>query len=250
MRAWMLSFVLLAACGNGASTESTSTSTTSKDSASSKPSKGASSSATADGPMFKAKVMGMDMSKRLVDVPLDAAEMPGFVLQAPEGAQVTVGKPGGGAHVVAAGVNYSVAIREGAFDAAESKKTFAIIDPDGKVLTDTPDLVVFQRKSGSVLFGLGVTVGDKHFHCGSLATAIDFDQATVDQTVASCKTLRAVGGAAAAPSASAAASASSAPSGAPAPHAGGTPPPPKKNPTPCVCKPGDLMCSMKCNAKR
>ena len=255
MRAWILSSLLLVACSGGASTESTSTATSSKDSSPSKSSKSGAASATADGAMFKAKVMGTDMSKRLVDVSLDEAEMPGYVIQAPEGARVTVGKPGGGAHVVAAGVNYSIAIREGAFDASESKKTFAILDPDGKVLTDAPELVVFQRKGGSVLFGTGVTVGDKHFHCGSLATAIDFDRATVDQTVASCKTLKAVGGAGApSPSASAVASASAseAPAVAPPPHAGGTPPPPKKvtPPKPCNCKPGDLMCSMKCNANR
>jgi hypothetical protein len=143
------------------------------------------------GPVFKAKVMGTDMSKPLVETDLGPAEMTGYVITAPEGAKVEKGRPGGGAHVVAAGVNYSIAIREGAFDAENVKKSFTALDPDGTMLEDKSDIVIFQRKGGgSVLFSMGVTVGDKKFTCGSVATAMSFDKATIDQTVASCKTLK------------------------------------------------------------
>lgn len=143
------------------------------------------------GPVFKAKIMGNEMSKPLVETDLGPAEMTGYVITAPEGAKVEKGKPGGGAHVVAAGVNYSIAIREGNFDPENVKKSWASLDPDGTVLEDKSDIVIFQRKGGgSVLFSMSLTVGDKKFTCGSVATAVSFDRATIDQTIESCKTLK------------------------------------------------------------
>jgi len=243
MRQLALACFFLVACHNATTTDSSASAAGSSAPKSSSGSK----TAAPEGPVFKAKIMGTDQVKKLVDTSLDKAEMPGYVIQAPEGAEVSIGRPGGGAHVVAAGVNYSVAIRESKFDPAEAKKTFNIIDPDGKVLTDNPDLVIYQRKSGSVLFGMVVSVGGKTFSCGSLATAMDFDRDTVDQTVASCRTLKAVGGAAATSASASAAPSTEASASAPKTAAG---PPPKKAPKkPCTCPKNDQLCAMKCAAQ-
>ena len=143
------------------------------------------------GPVFKAKMMGMDMSKPLVETSLAPAGLDGLVLQAPEGAKVEKHVPGGGARVVAAGVNYSVAIREAKFDPKSVKDTYKIIDPKGTILTDTPDLVIFQRADGgSVLFNMSVTAGVKKYTCSSVATAASFTRDVIDQTIESCKTLQ------------------------------------------------------------
>lgn len=143
------------------------------------------------GPVFKAKMMGMDMSKPLVETSLAPAGLDGLVLQAPEGAKVEKHMPGGGARVVAAGVNYSVAIREAKFDPKSVKDTYKIIDPKGTILSDTPDLVIFQRADGgSVLFNMSVTAGDKKYTCSSVATAASFTRDVIDQTIESCKTLQ------------------------------------------------------------
>jgi hypothetical protein len=146
---------------------------------------------TATGPVFKAKMMGMDMDRPLVETSLAPAGLDGLVIQAPEGAKVEKHVPGGGARVVAAGVNYSVAIREGKFDAKSVKSTYAIIDPKGTIAMDTPDLIIFERANGgSVLFNMGLTVGGKSYTCSSVATAASFTRDVIDQTVESCKTLK------------------------------------------------------------
>lgn len=207
----------IAGCGESGTTTSSASpsgSTAAKPAASNKTAASSSGAPSAkapvsSGPMFKAKMMGMDMSKPLVDTSLDKGGLKGLSLQAPEGAEVEEDKLGGGAKVVAAGVNYSIVIRPDAFSQDARKKAMTALDPDGKFITDTADLVVFQRKSGSVLFGMGVTVGDKKYSCSTVATATDFDQATIDQTIASCKTLKSSG---AAPATSASAAPSSAPS--------------------------------------
>lgn len=170
-------------------TETTAASTTATSTAA-KATTTAAPAATPTGPVFKAKVMGMDMQKPLVDTSLDPAGLTGLTLQAPEGARVEKHMPGGGARVVAAGVNYSVAIREGKFDAKGVKSTYAIIDPKGTVAVDTGDLVVFERAgSGGVLFNMGVSVGGKSYTCGSVATVTPFTRDVIDQTIESCKTL-------------------------------------------------------------
>ncbi len=209
-----LPLALLGACGeSGATTSSASPSGSAKPATSNKTasSSGGTPSAkppVSSGPVFKAKMMGMDMSKPIVETSLDKGGLPGLTIQAPEGANVEEDKLSG-TRIVAAGVNYSNAIRAGEFSQDARKKAMTALDPDGKFLTDTADLVVFQRKSGSVLFGMGVTVGDKKYQCSTVATATDFDQATIDQTIASCKTLKASG---AAPATSASAAPSAAPS--------------------------------------
>lgn len=214
------STLVLAACGGegGSTTGAPSGSAPTKATTSAKPPASTPSAAKKDpapsGPMFKAKMMGTDMSKPLVETSLEKANMKGLTIIAPEGAEVTEGKPGGGAHVVAAGVNYSIAIREQEFKLEDSKKVYTSLDPDGKFLSEAPDLVIFQRKSGSVLFAMGLKVDGKNYQCSSVATASDFDKETIDQTIASCKTLKA-GGAAPATSASAAPSAAPSASAAP-----------------------------------
>lgn len=146
-----------------------------------------------DGPVFTAKVMGIEKSLPLVDTDLSSAGMPGFSIKAPEGAQVK--KSRGGVEVVEATVNYSIAIRDYAFNPSTAKTAFAAVDPEGKLLEDSAELVMFQRKSGSVLFSAAVEAGGTKLTCGSRATAFDFDRATIEQTVASCKTLTRTGGA-------------------------------------------------------
>lgn len=209
---------LLTACGDGGSTSNSATPSSSgpKASGSNKPTASAATSAKTapKGPTFKAKVMGMDQEKPLVEISLEKAEMKGLTIVAPEGAEVRVGKPGGGAEVVSAGVNYSMSIREDEFKQKNAHIVFDAVDDKGKYLLDTEELVIFQREKGSVLFGMGVTVGGKKYHCGTVATGFDFDRSTVDQMVESCKTLKSSG---AAPATSASASPSAAPSASAAP---------------------------------
>jgi hypothetical protein len=209
-------------------------------------------SSTAARPTFKAKMMGLDMSQPLVEVSL-APHMQGYVVTAPEKTRVEVGHGGMGVVLVSAVVNYSMSITEWPFDAAKTKGDFKTLDPDGTVLTDTADLVVFQRKSGgSVLFGMGVSVGDQKFKCHSVATAANFDRATIDQTIESCRSLKRAGAetAASAPPAGSGTTTAAPPSDAPPP---GKPvagaPPAKAKPAPCTCPKGDLMCNMRCNTR-
>ena len=187
MRIVLLAAVALLAAACGSSSSDT---TASAKPAGSGAAPGAKTAAAAPtGPMFTGKAMGMDMSKPIVDIDLSPV-LDGYTIKGPEGAKVEKAVPGGGARVVNAGVNYSIAIREGEFKADAPKGGWKALDPDGTFLTDTPELVVFQRKSGSVLFSMGVTVGDKKFTCGSVATAMDFEKSTIDQTIESCKTLK------------------------------------------------------------
>ena len=188
----VLSLVILSAACN--KTSATDTQATAKaTSAASKPTAAATQTApapTATGPVFKAKMMGFDMSKPLVETSLAPAGLDGLVVQAPEGAKVEKHVPGGGARIVAAGVNYSIAIREAKFDPKSVKSSWASLDPKGTVVTDEAELVIFERSNGgSVLFSMGVSAGGKSYTCGSVATAANFTRDVVDQSIASCKTL-------------------------------------------------------------
>jgi hypothetical protein len=202
------------------------------------------------GPVFKATVMGVEQAQPIVELDLTAAEMPGYKIMGPDKAQVRKASLGGGAELVSAGVNYSISIREGVFDAGNIKEVYKVLDDKGKILVDTPDLVMFQRESGSVIFSMGLTVGDTKLTCGTVATAFNFDRATIDQTIESCKSLKKVGGPDA--PASAPAPSADAPPPSPAPAAKPAAPAPKAKPAApkaCNCPKGDLMCAMKCSAK-
>jgi hypothetical protein len=201
-------------------------------------------------PTFKATMMGMAQAQPIVEVAL-APDLPGYVIQAPEQTKVEKGFGGMGVELSATSVNYSMSIREWAFDAAKAKADFKTVDAEGTLLVDTPDLVVFQRKHGGVLFAMGITLGDKKLECHSVVTAFEFDRATIDQTIETCRSLKRVGGAETT-------AASATPPGASAPPAEAPPPagppgkpvtntPPKSKPVPCNCPKGDLMCNMRCN---
>ena len=92
------------------------------------------------------------------------------------------------------GLNYSMSIHRGAFDAEQSKSTWAIIDEAGSVILEEDDVVMYQRSgdSGSVLFAASV-VGEEAYTCGSVATAFPFTRNQVDQMVESCRSLAASG---------------------------------------------------------
>ncbi len=139
-------------------------------------------------PMFHATAMGFDMSKPLVNIDLGPGGLPGVSLQGPEGTRVETERHR--ARVIQAGTNYSLSINERAFDPTDAHRTYSLIDPQGTYLVDQPDLVIFQRTNGAgVLLNMGVTVGERHFTCSSVATAVAFTRETIDQTVASCRTL-------------------------------------------------------------
>jgi hypothetical protein len=98
-------------------------------------------------------------------------------------------------------VNYSISITPSAFNKDEAKKIFGIVDPAGKVADESETHVIYERSGeGGFLFQAGVTVGDKQFYCGTVATGIAFSREVIDQSVASCKSITAAaGGAAPAP---------------------------------------------------
>ncbi|MEI8254315.1 MAG: hypothetical protein WCJ30_01445 [Deltaproteobacteria bacterium] len=140
-------------------------------------------------PMFRATYMGTDMSRPLVTTDLTPAGLAGMTIEAPEGVRVEQERRA--AHLVQAGSNYSISIRSGPFSAANALSAFQALDPAGTVLVNEADRLIFQRSNnGSVLFSAGVTVGARQFTCGTVATAINFSRETVDQTIASCRTLR------------------------------------------------------------
>lgn len=139
-----------------------------------------------EGPAFRTTVMGMEMSQPLVTTDLTEAGFPGLTIVAPEEAQQNT-TSWGSHRIVSAGVNYSVTIREGAFDADSSLTGFRAVDPDGSIIEQTDDTLIYRRsgENGSHLFSAGVTVGETAYACGNSATAFPFSRSEVDQMITS-----------------------------------------------------------------
>jgi hypothetical protein len=153
------------------------------------------------GPMFNAtNIVGQAVSIPIVAFDLAAVELPGFTIQAPEGTTAEPSSPSG-FQLFNPSVNYSISITPSAFNKDEAKKIFGIVDPAGKVADESETHVIYERSGeGGFLFQAGVTVGDKQFYCGTVATGIAFSREVIDQSVASCKSITAAaGGAAPAP---------------------------------------------------
>jgi hypothetical protein len=150
------------------------------------------------GPMFNAtNIVGQAVSVPIAPFDLTPAELPGLTIQAPEGTTIEPSSPSG-FHIYNSSVNYSLSITAGPFSKDEAKKLYGILDPDGKIVDESETHVTYERSNkGGFLFQAGVTVGDKQYHCGSVATGIAFDRDVIDQTVASCKSITAAAGAAA-----------------------------------------------------
>ncbi len=144
------------------------------------------------GPVFNAtNIAGQAVSVPIVPFDLAAAELPGLTIQAPEGTTAEAKSPSG-FKLYNSSVNYSISITPGAFNKDEAKKIFNIVDPEGKVADESETHVIYERSGdGGFLFQAGVTVGDKPYYCGSVATGIAFARDVIDQTVASCKSIAA-----------------------------------------------------------
>jgi hypothetical protein len=141
------------------------------------------------GPVFTTTMMGMERSEPIVEKDLGEMELAGLVIQAPEAAKIE-SKSGGGFKLVAAGVNYSLTIREGEIDIKGAKETFKLVDEKGELVEDKPDVLIYKRSSGSHLFQASVKVGDKTYTCSTVATASDFSRSEVDQMIESCKSIK------------------------------------------------------------
>ncbi|HJL15913.1 MAG TPA: hypothetical protein RMH99_09665 [Sandaracinaceae bacterium LLY-WYZ-13_1] len=143
-----------------------------------------------DENVFRTTVMGMEMTRPLVRQDLDDAGLEGLTMVVPEGAELSTTR--WGSHtIVEAGVNYSVSVSEGDFDAGSTLETYQTLDPDGSVVEQTEDQLIYQRSGGgSLLF----TVGDTSYTCGTAATAFPFTRDQVDQMIESCRTLAAAEG--------------------------------------------------------
>ena len=139
------------------------------------------------GPAFKTKMMGTDMVQPLVAMDL-TAPLAGLTIIAPEKAKMEESR--GALKLVAAGVNYSISLREGKYDKAESLKTFKMVDEKGTVADESDTHLIFKRESGSHLLSAAVTVGDKTYVCHSVATAANFTREEIDQTLTSCRSLK------------------------------------------------------------
>lgn len=149
--------------------------------------KGGKGAAESKGPVFKTKMMGAEMVQALVQKDL-VAPLVGLEITAPEKAKVEESR--GAVHLVAAGVNYSISIRQTTFDKAKSLEVFKMLDDKGTVVDESDTHLIFKRASGSHLLSAVVTVDGKPYVCGSVATAADFTREEIDQTLASCKTLK------------------------------------------------------------
>lgn len=174
------------------------------------------------GPTFSAtNIVGQAVSVPIVPFDLAAAELPGLTIQAPEGT-VAEAKSPSGFKLYNSSVNYSISITASPFNKDEAKKIFGIVDPAGKVADESETHVIYERSNdGGFLFQAGVTVGDKQYYCGSVATGIAFARDVIDQSVTSCKSITAAaGGAAPAPAGDAAAPAPTTAGTAPAPTPG------------------------------
>lgn len=139
------------------------------------------------GPAFKTKMMGTDMVQPLVAMDL-IAPLAGLTITAPDKAKMQESR--GELKLVAAGVNYSISIREGKYDKAESLKIFKMVDEKGTVADESDTHLIFKRESGSHLLSAAVTVGDKTYVCHSVATAANFSREEIDQTLTSCRSLK------------------------------------------------------------
>lgn len=139
------------------------------------------------GPAFKTKMMGMDMVQPLVQKDL-IAPLAGLEITAPDKTEVKESR--GDVHLVSAGVNYSISVSQRAFDKAKSLEIFKMVDEKGTVVDESDTHLIFKRESGSHLLSATVTVDGKPYVCGSVATASSFTREEIDQTLASCKTLK------------------------------------------------------------
>jgi hypothetical protein len=150
------------------------------------------------GPMFTAEgVMGDEVSLPIVPFDLTAVELPGYTIQVPEGTEARSKSPSGYT-LGNSRVNYSVTITEGEFDLARAKDLYKMLDPEGKIADESDSHIIYERSgTGGFLFQAGVTVGDKPFYCGTVATGMAFTRKQIDQSVASCKTMAAAEGGAA-----------------------------------------------------
>jgi hypothetical protein len=149
------------------------------------------------GPVFTAQnIIGEAVSVPLKPFDLAALELPGLTIQAPETAKAEPNSPSG-FKLLDTSVNFSISVREGTFNQDEAKKTFNIVDPEGKVADESDTHVIYERSgTGGFLFQAGVTVGDKQYTCGSVATGFAFTREVIDQSVAACKSITASSGAA------------------------------------------------------
>ena len=145
-----------------------------------------------EGPVFRTTMMGMEMTEPLVTKPLGVEGFEGLTIVAPE--QATIELRDESATVRSAGVNYSIAIRHGALDAAATQRIWGIIDPNGSVVEEADDLLIYQRSNdGGMLFEAGVSVDDQAYTCSTVVTAVNFTREQIDQMVTSCRTLAAAG---------------------------------------------------------
>lgn len=139
------------------------------------------------GPVFKTKMMGTEMVQPLVSKDL-IAPLEGLTITAPENVKMEESR--GSLKLVSAGVNYSISIREQKFDKAKSLEIFKMVDEKGTVADESDTHLIFKRESGSHLLSAAVTVGDKTYVCGSVATAASFTREEIDQTLTSCRSLK------------------------------------------------------------
>ncbi len=139
------------------------------------------------GPVFKTKMMGTEMVQPLVSKDL-IAPLEGLTITAPENIKMEESR--GSLKLVSAGVNYSISIREQKFDKAKSLEIFKMVDEKGTVADESDTHLIFKRESGSHLLSAAVTVGDKTYVCGSVATAASFTREEIDQTLTSCRSLK------------------------------------------------------------
>ena len=157
------------------------------DSSSSAAKGGAKGDSKPTGPVFKTKMMGNEMVQPLVAKDL-IAPLEGLSITAPENIKMEESR--GSLKLVSAGVNYSISIREQKFDKAKSLEIFKMLDEKGAVVDESDTHLIFKRESGSHLLSAAVTVGDKTYVCGSVATAASFTREEIDQTLTSCRSLK------------------------------------------------------------
>ena len=148
-----------------------------------------------EGPVFTAKgAMGDEVSLPLVAFDLEKVGLAGFTIQVPEGTSAMEKSPSGH-KLINSRVNYSITVSEGEFDKEGAKKTYGILDPDGKVVDESDTHIIYQRSGeGGFLFQAGTKVGDKSLNCGTVASISPFTRRQIDQSVESCKSIAAAEG--------------------------------------------------------
>ena len=75
------------------------------------------------------------------------------------------------------------------FDKAKSLEIFKLLDEKGTVVDESDTHLIFKRDNGSHLLSAAVTIADKTYVCGSVATAASFTREEIDQTLTSCRSL-------------------------------------------------------------